>query len=49
MARKITIALIGAGMFGGDVHARAYADLQRCGISGNLGRVGLDRWARDVA
>ena len=49
MARKITIALIGAGMFGGDVHARAYADLQRCGISGNLGRVGLDGWARDLA
>lgn len=49
MARKITIALIGAGMFGGDVHARAYADLQKCGLSGNLGRVGLDAWARDVA
>jgi len=25
----IKIALAGAGMFGGDVHARAYADLQR--------------------
>jgi len=49
MARKVTIALIGAGMFGGDVHARAYADLQKCGLSGNLGRVGLDAWARDVA
>lgn len=49
MAKKITIALVGAGMFGGDVHARAYADLQRCGISGNLGRVGMDAWARDLA
>lgn len=49
MARKVTLALIGAGMFGGDVHARAYADLQTGGLSGNLGRVGLDAWARDVA
>src|SRR5262245_24848555 len=36
-------------MFGGDVHARAYADLQRAGISSQLGRVGLDRWGRDLA
>jgi len=43
------IALIGAGMFGGDVHLRAYADLQRTGISPKLGRVGLDHWARDLA
>ena len=49
MARKVTIALIGAGMFGGDIHARAYADLQRNGISGLMGRVGLDAWARDLA
>ena len=49
MARKVTIALIGAGMFGGDVHARAFADLQRNGISGLMGRVGLDAWARDLA
>jgi predicted dehydrogenase len=46
---KIKIALIGAGMFGGDVHMRAYADLQLSGISPQLGRVGLDRWARDFA
>ncbi len=45
----IKIALAGAGMFGGDVHARAYADLQRAGISPQLGRVGLDHWARDFA
>lgn len=49
MAQKVTIALIGAGMFGGDVHARAYADLQRNGVSGMLGRVGLDAWARELA
>ena len=49
MAGVIKIALVGAGMFGGDVHARAYADLQRSGISPQLGRVGLDHWARDFA
>jgi predicted dehydrogenase len=49
MAGTIKIALVGAGMFGGDVHARAYADLQRAGISPQLGRVGLDKWAREMA
>lgn len=49
MADTIKIALVGAGMFGGDVHARAYADLQRAGISPQLGRVGLDQWAREMA
>src|SRR3954471_8736681 len=49
MAGTIKIALVGAGMFGGDVHARAYADLQRAGISPQLGRVGLDAWAREFA
>jgi predicted dehydrogenase len=49
MDNTIKIALVGAGMFGGDVHARAYADLQRAGISPQLGRVGLDGWARDLA
>lgn len=49
MEGKVKIALIGAGMFGGDVHSRAYADLQIAGISGLLARVGLDRWARDLA
>ena len=29
MEPTIKIALVGAGMFGGDVHLRAYADLQR--------------------
>jgi predicted dehydrogenase len=49
MAGTIKIALVGAGMFGRDVHARAYADLQRAGISPQLGRVGLDAWAREMA
>ena len=49
MHPPIKIALVGAGMFGGDVHARAYADLQRFGIAGQLARVGLDHWTRDFA
>jgi predicted dehydrogenase len=49
MTGTLKIALIGAGMFGGDVHARAYADLQRHGLAPNLGRLGLDRWARELA
>lgn len=49
MEETIKLALVGTGMFGGDVHARAYADLQRAGISPQLGRVGLDAWARDFA
>ncbi len=49
MDKTIKLALVGTGMFGGDVHARAYADLQRAGISPQLGRVGLDCWARDFA
>ena len=48
MDATIKIALVGTGMFGGDVHARAYADLQRAGISPQLGRIGLDAWARDL-
>ncbi len=36
-------------MFGGDVHARAYADLQRFGIAGQLARVGLDEHSRELA
>jgi predicted dehydrogenase len=49
MADSIKIALVGAGMFGGDVHARAYADLQRFGIAGQLARVGLESHARSLA
>src|SRR5215510_13057026 len=49
MNGTIKIALVGAGMFGGDVHLRAYADLQRFGIAGQLARVGLDQWTRNFA
>ena len=49
MPSEIKIALVGAGMFGGDVHLRAYADLQRFGIAGQLARVGLDEWTRELA
>ena len=48
-SKTIKIALVGAGMFGGDVHLRAYADLQRFGIAGQLSRLGLDQHARDFA
>jgi len=47
--KTIKIALVGAGMFGGDVHLRAYADLQRFGLAGQLARLGLDEHARDFA
>ncbi|MBM3239169.1 Gfo/Idh/MocA family oxidoreductase [Candidatus Poribacteria bacterium] len=47
MAKKlIKIGLVGAGMFGGDVHLRTYADLQRNGIAPWLGRIGMDDWTR---
>ena len=49
MGQEIKIALVGAGMFGGDVHLRAYADLQRFGIAGQLARLGLDDHSRDLA
>ena len=49
MAGCIKMALIGAGMFGSDVHLRTYANLQRAGIAPELGRVGLSDWARDLA
>lgn len=49
MERKIKIALVGAGMFGGDVHLRAYADVQTSGIAPFLGRLGLDHFARELA
>jgi predicted dehydrogenase len=36
-------------MFGGDVHLRTYADLQRCGIAPYLGRIGMDDYSREFA
>ncbi len=47
--RKMKVALIGAGMFGGDVHLRAFADVQRSGLSGFLARLGQDEYCRAVA
>ena len=47
--RTMKIALVGAGMFGGDVHLRAFADLQRSGLAPYLGRLGLDAFARPLA
>src|SRR5258707_15884793 len=47
--RTLKIALVGAGMFGGDVHLRAFADLQRSGLAPFLGRLGLDEYARPLA
>lgn len=47
--RRIKVALVGAGMFGGDVHLRAFADLHRSGLSGFLARLGLDEYCRPLA
>lgn len=43
----LPVALIGGGMFGGDVVIRSIEDLERCGLPPYLGRVGLDHLARD--
>ena len=45
-ARTIKVALVGAGMFGGDVHLRTYCQLQQHGLLPWLGRLGLDDKAR---
>ncbi len=47
--RTVRIALIGAGMFGGDVHLRAYADLHRVGLAPFLARLGMGEFARPLA
>jgi predicted dehydrogenase len=47
--QTMKIALVGAGMFGGDVHLRAFADVQRAGLAGVLGRLGFDDFARPLA
>ncbi len=46
MTKQLSIALVGAGMFGGDVHLRTYCQLEQYGLTPWLGRVGLDRMAR---
>jgi predicted dehydrogenase len=47
--RTMKVALVGAGMFGGDVHLRAFADLQRSGLAPMLHRLALDEYARPLA
>jgi len=47
--RTIRIGLVGAGMFGGDVHLRTDADLVRNGIAPWLGRIAMDDFAREFA
>ncbi len=46
MAKRLRIGLVGAGMFGGEVHLRTYAQVQRNGLAPWLGRIGLDDKAR---
>ena len=48
MSRTIKIGLVGAGMFGGDVHMRTYAQLNQNGLIPWLGRLGLDPLARPL-
>jgi predicted dehydrogenase len=49
MARTLKIGLVGAGMFGGDVHLRTYSQLQQHGLAPYLGRLGLEAMARPLA
>lgn len=48
MAKRLRIGLVGAGMFGGEVHLRTYAQVQRHGLAPWLGRIGFDDKARDL-
>ena len=48
MDKTLKIALVGAGMFGGDVHLRSYCQLERSGLAPWLGRLGLDPMARKL-
>lgn len=48
-ARTVNLALIGGGMFGGDVVLRSIEDLERCGLAPYLGRVGLDHRSGEMA
>ena len=47
--RAVKMALVGGGMFGGDVVLRSIEDLERCGIAPYLGRIGLDHRSRILA
>ena len=44
--RSLKIGLVGAGMFGGDLHLRTYCQLEQHGLLPWLGRLGLDNMAR---
>ncbi|MGH9363155.1 MAG: Gfo/Idh/MocA family protein, partial [Thermoanaerobaculia bacterium] len=46
--QTVHLALLGGGMFGGDVVLRTIEDVERCGLAPYLGRVGLDHLARDT-
>ncbi|MBI2424610.1 MAG: Gfo/Idh/MocA family oxidoreductase [Candidatus Hydrogenedentes bacterium] len=46
MAPKLHIGLVGAGMFGSDVHLPVYCQLEQYGLQPWLGRLGLDAMAR---
>jgi len=46
MGKKLKLGLVGAGMFGGDVHLRTYLQLEQNGLLPWLGRIGLDNMAR---
>jgi predicted dehydrogenase len=46
LKKRLSIALVGAGMFGGDVHMRAYCQFAQYGFLPWLGRLGLDSMAR---
>ena len=48
MDKTLKIALVGAGMFGGDVHLRAYCQIEQNGLLPWLGRLGLDPMARKL-
>lgn len=46
MEQVLKVGLVGAGMFGGDVHLRTYSQVQQYGLAPWLGRLGLDNMAR---
>ncbi|GMW00180.1 MAG: hypothetical protein AMXMBFR84_13180 [Candidatus Hydrogenedentota bacterium] len=48
MTRVLTVGLVGAGMFGGDVHMRTFCQLHLNGLTPWLGRLGLDTLARPL-
>jgi len=48
MIRHLKIGLVGAGMFGAEVHLPTYLQMQQHGLLPWLGRVGLDSLARTL-